>query len=189
MPVFLKLEEIHVLVVGGMYVGWEKLSAILTNSPQTKVRLVATEIGSEVRALAADNKNVTLIERVFQVSDLEGISLVVIGINDIEKSAEIREISHQQRLLVNVADKPSLCDFYLSSVVKKGDLKIAISTNGKSPTVAKRIKEFLNESIPETIDEILQNMTKIREKLRGDFEYKVEKLNEVTKGWKDDRSE
>lgn len=189
MPVFLKLEEIHVLVVGGMYVGWEKLSAILTNSPQTKVRLVATEIGSEVRALAADNKNVTLIERVFQVSDLEGISLVVIGINDIEKSAEIREIAHQQRLLVNVADKPSLCDFYLSSVVKKGDLKIAISTNGKSPTVAKRIKEFLNESIPETIDEILQNMTKIREKLRGDFEYKVEKLNEVTKGWKDDRSE
>ena len=92
-------------------------------------------------------------------------------------------MAHTRGLLVNVADKPSLCDFYLGSVVKKGDLKIAISTNGKSPTVAKRIKEFLNESIPESIDDVLQNMNVIRERLRGNFDYKVRTLNQVTKGW------
>ncbi|MFY0627760.1 MAG: bifunctional precorrin-2 dehydrogenase/sirohydrochlorin ferrochelatase, partial [Reichenbachiella sp.] len=173
MPVFLKLEEMKVLIVGGMYVGWEKLSAVLANSPNTEIRLVASEIGKDIRDLAAENKNVTLLEKPFQSSDLNEMQLVIIGINDIEKSAEIRNLAHQQRLLVNVADKPDLCDFYLSSVVKKGDLKIAISTNGKSPTVAKRMKEFLNETIPDTIDDILQNMTKIRNKLKGDFEYKV----------------
>ena len=189
MPIFLKLEEMKVLIVGGMYVGWEKLSAVLTNSPNTQVNLVATETGQEARDFAAENANVTLIERPFEESDLQGMNLVIVGINDVEKAAEIREMAHKQRLLVNVADKPALCDFYLSSVVKKGNLKIAISTNGKSPTVAKRIKEFLNDSIPETIDEILQNMTKIREKLRGDFEYKVDKLNEITKSWKDDKGQ
>jgi len=188
-PVFIKLEEMKVLIVGGRYVGWEKLSAVLENSPGTQVRLVATEIGDEVRELAGENPNVTLIERAFDESDLDGVQLVIVGINDIKKSAEIRELSHKHQLLINVADKPELCDFYLSSVVRKGDLKIAISTNGKSPTIAKRIKEFLNESIPDTIDEILQNMTKIREKLRGDFQYKVNKLNELTRGWKEDREE
>jgi len=84
--------------------------------------------------------------------------------------------------LVNAADKPDLCDFYLSSVVQKGDLKIAISTNGKSPTIAKRIKEVLNDSLPAEIDELLSNMQQVRNKLSGDFAEKVKQLNEITKG-------
>jgi siroheme synthase-like protein len=54
----------------------------------------------------------------------------------------IRHSAHDRKLLINVADKPELCDFYLGSIVQKGDLKIAISTNGKSPTIAKRLKKF-----------------------------------------------
>ena len=68
----------------------------------------------------------------------------------------------------------------MCSVVKKGDLKIAISTNGKSPTFAKRMREILEEILPEGINAILDNLTKIREKLKGDFEYKVKKLDEIT---------
>ena len=85
-----------------------------------------------------------------------------------------------RKILSNIADTPDLCDFYLSSVVKKGDLKIAISTNGKSPTLAKRLREMFEEIIPEGTQDLLDNLKAVREKLRGDFEYKVNKLNEIT---------
>jgi siroheme synthase-like protein len=82
---------------------------------------------------------------------------------------------------VNVADTPELCDFYLGSIVQKGNLKIAISTNGKSPTIAKRIKEVLNETIPDEINDLLNNMQSIRDKMSVDFAEKVKRLNELTK--------
>ncbi|UXP33322.1 bifunctional precorrin-2 dehydrogenase/sirohydrochlorin ferrochelatase [Reichenbachiella agarivorans] len=183
-PVFFKLEEMNLLIVGGGYVGWEKLSVVINNSPKTKIKLVAKEMGQEVIDLAMEYPNITLLEKAFEESDLEGINLVIVGINDPDASSSIQLICRQKNILVNVADKPSLCDFYLGSVVKKGDLKIAISTNGKSPTVAKRMRELLTDVIPDTIDEVLQNMTEIRDKLKGDFDYKVNKLNEITKSWK-----
>jgi len=182
-PVFFKLEQLNLLIVGGGRVGLEKLTAVLTNSPRTNIRMVARSFSKEVRVLAEDCSNVKLIEREFRPGDVENINLVIVGINNVVESEQIRDLAHARGLLVNVADKPDLCDFYLGSVVKKGDLKIAISTNGKSPTLAKRIKEFLNESIPESIDEVLQNMNQIRERLRGDFDYKVNELNRVTKDW------
>lgn len=182
-PVFFKLEQLHLLIVGGGNVGLEKLTSVLTNSPSTSIRLVAKEISDEVRELAKDHSNVKLIEREFRPYDLENIELVIVGIDNTRTSELIRDMAKTRGLMVNVADKPQLCDFYLGSVVKKGDLKIAISTNGKSPTVAKRIKEYLNESIPETIDEVLQNMNKIRERLHGNFDFKVRTLNSITKDW------
>ncbi|MEI4913981.1 NAD(P)-dependent oxidoreductase, partial [Klebsiella pneumoniae] len=86
--------------------------------------------------------------------DVDGADIVIIGINDKTKSAEISEVAKGKNKLVNVADTPDLCDFYLSSVVQKGNVKIAISTNGKSPTVAKRLKEVLNEAIPAEINNV-----------------------------------
>ena len=76
---------------------------------------------------------------------LDGADIVIVAVNDVATSEAIRNAAKAQGKLVNVADKPELCDFYLSSVVKKGNLKIAISTNGKSPTAAKRIKEVLQK--------------------------------------------
>ena len=87
----------------------------------------------------------------------------------------------QKNKLVNVADKPELCDFYMGSIVQKGNLKIGISTNGKSPTVAKRLKDLFNELLPEEIDELLDNMQAIRSRMKGDFADKVNQLNAITK--------
>ena len=105
---------------------------------------------------------------------------MIAAVNDITISEQIRDDAHRAGKLVNVADKPELCDFYLSSVVKKGDLKIAISTNGKSPTVAKRLKEQINEMMPDEIENVLENMHVIRKGLNGDFAAKVKHLNEIT---------
>ena len=90
-------------------------------------------------------------------------------------------LAKENKLLVNVADTPEQCDFYLSSIVQKGNLKIAISTNGKSPTIAKRIKEVLHDAIPGEMNETIENIHKVRNKLNGNFEYKVKKLNALTK--------
>ncbi|MGL1885408.1 MAG: bifunctional precorrin-2 dehydrogenase/sirohydrochlorin ferrochelatase, partial [Reichenbachiella sp.] len=149
-PVFFKLEEMQLLVVGGGYVGWEKLNAVLKSSPLTSVKLIAKDIGPEVRELVKGFTNVTLFEKAFEPSDLKGMNLVIVGVDDPEASTAIQGECRKQNVLVNVADKPALCDFYLGSIVKKGDLKIAISTNGKSPTVAKRMRELLTDVIPET---------------------------------------
>jgi len=178
-PVFLKLEKLTTLIVGGGYVATEKLTAVYVNSPKAKVRLVAPEICPEVRALILEH-NIHFEERAFITSDLEGIDLAIIAINDKEISYEIHSACEENGVLTNVADKPELCDFYLSSVVQKGNLKIAISTNGKSPTIAKRVKEVLNEAIPHEMDEVLDNMEKIRKKLGGDFSDKVRQLNDIT---------
>ena len=178
-PVFFKLEKLNTLIVGGGYVAAEKLNAIYNNSPKAKIQLVASEINSDVRALI-EKHNIPFHERPFSNSDLEGIDLSIIAINDKDISSEIHSACVAQRVLTNVADKPDLCDFYLSSVVQKGNLKIAISTNGKSPTIAKRVKEVLNDSFPDEMNEVLDNMENIRKTLGGDFSDKVRQLNDIT---------
>ena len=160
-PVFLKLEELRVLLVGAGKVGLEKLTSLLTNSPSTSVHIVATEVSDEMRRLAASHSNVIIEKRNFHPVDLEEKEIVIIAINDKEESLRIRNLAKENNLLVNVADTPEQCDFYLSSIVQKGNLKIAISTNGKSPTIAKRIKEVLHDAIPGEMNEAIENIHKV----------------------------
>ncbi len=180
-PVFLKLENMRVLVVGGGNVGLEKLNAILHNSPATNVQLVAVAINEQVRSLAAKHSNIQIAEREFEEADLDDVQVVIVAVNDPVDSEIISTLARRKGKLVNVADKPELCDFYLSSIVQKGNLKIAISTNGKSPTLAKRLKEVFNEMLPDKLDDVLNNMHIIRTKLNGDFAAKVKKLDDITK--------
>ena len=179
-PVFLKLNQLRLLVVGGGYVGMEKLQAILSNSPEAKIVLVATEISAEIKELVKAYPAVSLIERPYALSDFDNIDIAIVAINDAFISSQVAADAKSKGILINVADKPDLCDFYHGSIVQKGNLKIAISTNGKSPTIAKRIKEVLNETLPGEIDDLLKNMQNIRNKIGGDFSEKVKQLNEIT---------
>lgn len=179
-PIFLKLDQLDTLIVGGGYVGLEKISGLLKSSPNANVTLVAAEIKPEIRELGNSYPNLKLIERPFTDSDLHNRDLVIIGTNDKQLNAIIKDKAKALKILTNVADTPDLCDFYLSSVVTKGDLKIAISTNGKSPTLAKRFREMMEEVLPEEVPELLNNMREIRDRLKGDFEYKLKTLNDLT---------
>lgn len=188
-PVFIKLNSIHTLLVGGGPVGLEKLTAILGNSPDANVTVIALDVLPELKQLAEKHERVSVLNREFNDADLEGIDLVVAATNNGALNQQIREEADRRNLLVNFADKPDLCNFYLGSIVKKGDLKIAISTNGKSPTIAKRLKEVLNDSLPEEINDTLQNMQALRNTLNGDFASKVKKLNAVTSSLVDGKGE
>jgi siroheme synthase-like protein len=180
-PVFLKLDELNVLIIGAGTIGLEKLSAILANAPSTRLRVVATEISDAVAELALQHGNIELVCKEYEPADLDWAGLVITAINDPEVSARISQDAREKGKLINAADKPELCDFYLGSIVKKGNLKIAISTNGKSPTIAKRLKEVLSDVMPDQLDEVLENMHVIRNKLSGNFTDKVNKLNHITR--------
>jgi siroheme synthase-like protein len=179
-PIFLKLQNFRTLLVGAGNVGLEKLEAMLNNSPKANVTVLGERVLPQLKEFIKAYPTVELFERRFKEEDLKGVELVVLATDDKDLHRYIRGIAKEKGLLVNVADTPELCDFYLGSIVKKGNLKIAISTNGKSPTVAKRIKQVINDSLPDEIDDTLDKMSKLRDTLKGDFAYKVKKMNEAT---------
>lgn len=179
-PVFLKLEQLRTVIIGGGTIGLEKLNAVVQNSPAAAVKLVAITVKPEIKELAQQNETIQLFERSYEAADFDDVDMVIVAVNDKELSRKIYQEAKAKGKLVNVADTPELCDFYLSSVVKKGNLKIAISTNGKSPTLAKRLKETFSEMLPDEIDDVLDNMQIIRNRLNGNFADKVRKLNDIT---------
>lgn len=189
-PVFLKLHQLHTLIVGGGNVGLEKLEAVLRSSPAARVTLVAEEIRRpEILEIAGHHPNLEVQVRPFAMSDLDGKDVAILATDSRALHEDIKVESRKRHLLTNVADTPDLCDFYLCSIVKKGDMKIGVSTNGKSPTLAKRMREYLTESLPDTdeVQTLLDNLKEVRDKLGGDFDYKVKKLNEITASWLEDR--
>ena len=180
-PSFLKPSMLRFLIVGGGPVGLEKLENLLRSSPEAHIRLVAPEIRDEIVEIAQENDKVELVYEYFDLKHVDGIDVAILAAGSREASGQIREqIKAQSRILVNVADTPDLCDFYMCSVVTKGDLKVGISTNGKSPTLAKRFRELLEDILPDEIPELLNNLRSIRDELKGDFDYKVKALNDLT---------
>lgn len=179
-PIFLKLENLHTLLVGAGNVGLEKLTALLKNSPEAKITIVADRVLPEIALLIQGKATIKLLERKFFTSDLEGKDVLILATNNRELHVQIKKDARKKRILTNVADTPDLCDFYLGSVVQKGDLKIGISTNGKSPTFAKRFREYLEDILPDNLQELVDNLNEFRNSLKGDFQHKVDALNELT---------
>jgi len=179
-PIFLKVAELEVLIVGGGNVGLEKLTFLLKSSPKAKVTLVAKMIIPEVSALAADF-HVDLIERAYHKSLLNNKQIVIAATDDLSVNLQVHRDCKKENILVNLADNPDYCDFYMGGIVTKGNVKLAISTNGKSPTAAKRLRQFFEEILPEDINDLVENLNQYRKTLKGDFEDKVNKMNELTK--------
>lgn len=179
-PVFLKAHELEFLIVGGGYVALEKMEFLFKSSPLAKVTLVAPFIREETLNFIKD-KPVQVIKRKFKLDDLHGKKIVIATTDVPETNKKVQEACNRRQILVNVADTPELCDFYMGGIVTKGNLKIGISTNGKSPTLAKRIRQFLEHILPQEIDELLDTLRNYRETLKGDFASKVIEMNKRTK--------
>lgn len=179
-PVFLKTKNLNVLIVGGGFVAEEKLTFLLKSSPDAKVILVSPMFREGTIKLAKKGC-VTLIEDIYKKEYLQGRHIVVATTDIPEVNVQVWKDCRAEAKLVNVADNPPYCDFYMGGIVTKGNVKVAISTNGKSPTTAKRLRQFFEEVIPENIDDLVKNLNEYRKTIKGDFEEKVEKLNEFTK--------
>lgn len=180
-PVFLKVKNLEILIVGGGNVGLEKLTFLLKSSPSAKVQMVSIDFLPATLALAKKH-HVKIKFDAYHEKYIEGKHMVVATTDNVAVNEQVYHDCRKRNTLVNVADNPPYCDFYMGGIVTKGNVKVAISTNGKSPTTAKRLRQFFEDVIPENIDDLVQNLNEFRKTIKGDFEEKVETLNEFTKG-------
>lgn len=179
-PIFLKSKNLNFLIVGGGFVAEEKLTFLLKSSPDAKVTMVSPMFREDTIELAKKGC-VTLVKDTYQKKYLQGRHIVVATTDIPEVNVQVWKDCRAEAKLVNVADNPPYCDFYMGGIVTKGNVKVAISTNGKSPTTAKRLRQFFEDVIPENVDDLVKNLNEYRKTIKGNFEEKVEKLNEFTK--------
>ncbi|ETN95032.1 precorrin-2 dehydrogenase / sirohydrochlorin ferrochelatase [Zhouia amylolytica] len=179
-PVFLKVNALNTLIVGGGNVALEKLTFMLKSSPNAQITMVAPIFRPDIIALS-EKHGIRIIEDVYDAKYLIGNHVVIATTDDIDVNVQVYYDCKERSILVNVADNPPYCDFYMGGIVTKGNVKIAISTNGQSPTTAKRLRQFFEDVIPDDVDQLVQNLNRYRDTLKGNFEEKVKQLNEVTK--------
>ena len=183
-PAFFKLNKLHLLIVGAGEVGLEKMHFILKSSPDAHITIVAPWQKEELIELIEKHRvgaaQIEVISRKFRADDIIGHDLVVAATNMPEVNRQVYTAAKYHGKLINVADTPDLCDFYMGSIVTRGSLKIAISTNSKSPTFAKRFRQVLEEVLPHDTTDLLDNLKGIRDRLKGGFTYKVKELNRIT---------
>lgn len=180
-PIFLKAKNLNILIVGGGFVAEEKLNFLLKSSPDACVTMVAPLFREKTIDLGFQG-NVDMISDVYKKDYLKGKHIVVATTDNPEVNIQVWKDCRAEAKLVNVADNPPYCDFYMGGIVTKGNVKVAISTNGKSPTTAKRLRQFFEDVIPENIDDLVKNLNEYRKTIKGNFEEKVETLNQFTKG-------
>ena len=163
-PIVLKLNARNSLVVGG-----GKMAAIRAKqliSAGAMVRVVSPEAGSEIESLAKA-KSVTLVRRRFRRTDLNRRYFIVIAATDDPKTQKaVFEAAERLGILCNVVDKPESCHFYMPAIVHRGDLKIAISTSGRSPALAGKLRQYLEEAVPENAADLTEVVGRLRSKLR-----------------------
>lgn len=179
-PVFIKLDQIQTLIVGGGNVALEKVTFILRQSPKANIKVIAKEFHADLIKIAIQNNNVKIVERTFVKSDLDGIKLLILATDDMNFNEETKHLAGEKNILTNVVDNPPLCDFYTSAVLRKGPVKIAVSSNGVSPTLAKRLRDVIADAIPNEVDESAELLNNIRIKIKGNLENKINTLNKVT---------
>ena len=178
-PIFLKTQQLRILIVGGGYVALEKLAFLFKSSPNSQVTILSPMLRPETETFM-NAHGVKYISGVYDHNFLAGFHLAIATTDQPKVNQQVFEDCRKLNILVNVADNPPLCDFYMGSIVTKGNLKIGISTNGKSPTFAKRFRQWLEAFLPEEIDEMLNKLYIYRGQLKGDFQYKLDAMNKAT---------
>jgi precorrin-2 dehydrogenase len=141
-PMFVKLEGREVLVVGAGRVGEPKIKGLLPTG--ARIRVVAIEASETVREWAG-NGEIVLEKRGFVPSDLDGVFLVVVATASRDLNELVFREARSRHILCNVVDVPDQCDFFYPAVVQRGDLQIAVSTSGQSPSLAQKLRQQLEK--------------------------------------------
>jgi siroheme synthase-like protein len=139
-PMFMKLENKRCLVVGAGKVGEPKIASLLDTG--ARIHVVALAADDTVRKWAQEGK-INLELRAFTAVDLDEIFLAVVATASRQLNASIYNEAQRRGVLCNVVDDPAYCDFYYPAVVRRGDLQIAISTNGQSPALSQKLRQQL----------------------------------------------
>ena len=159
LPVFMKMAGRRVLVVGAGNVAAEKIESLL--QAEAAITVVAPE-GLESVAKLADEGQVIWHRREFAAEDLEGVFVAIAATASVEVNHRVFALAVERGILCNAVDDPPYCDFYFGSVVRRGDLQVAVSTGGESPAVAQGLRRELEAALPRDLGPWLGEVGRLR---------------------------
>ena len=161
-PIFLKLEGRRGLLVGAGNVALEKISTLLKTG--VRLRVIAPEARDEVKELAREGK-LEWVARAFEPADLDGNFIVIAATDVSEVNAAVYRGAVERNIICNSVDDIPNCDFFFGSVVSRGDLQIAISTAGESPSLAQRLRSEIDEQLPQDLGPWLKTIGELRREI------------------------
>jgi precorrin-2 dehydrogenase / sirohydrochlorin ferrochelatase len=163
-PMFVDIEGRRVLVVGGGPVGTEKVEKLIDHG--AVVRLVAPRVTAELAAMVASGAVAEHRARAYRSDDLEGCFLVIAATNLDAINRIVWQDAEARNMPCNVVDVPPLCNFIVPSLVRRGELALAISTGGASPVVAKHIRRELEEAYGPEWEALVSLLREVRDELK-----------------------
>ena len=163
-PIALVLDSKPCLVVGGGKIADEKLDALLLSG--AVVTVVSPEVRPRIAALAADGR-ITLRLRPYAPGDLAGMALVIAASDDNALNAQVVTEARAAGILAQAVDFIPYCDFFAVAVVRRGDLQLGISTNGRSPAFARWMRERLDRELPAEYGDLLAVLGDVRDTIKA----------------------
>lgn len=161
-PAHLDIQNRKCLVVGGGAVGTRKVNTLLECG--ARVAVVSPDPTAQLTRLASEG-SITLRKRNYRSNDLTGMFLVIGATDDESLNHQVSKDAERAHILCNIADRPEACNFILPSIVRRGDLVITVSTSGKSPALAKHLRQKLETQFGPEYADFLLLMGAIRQKL------------------------
>ncbi len=158
-PISLNIENRLCIVIGGGKVAARKAQSLLTN--QGEVTVISPDLEETLSKLATEGK-IQWIRRGYQKGDLNDAFLVIAATDDTKVQEAVFHEAEKNNLLLNVADVPKWCNFILPATVRRGDLTISISTAGKSPALAKRMRQALEKEYTDEHARLLEILGSLR---------------------------
>ncbi|MHB1377440.1 MAG: precorrin-2 dehydrogenase/sirohydrochlorin ferrochelatase family protein [Candidatus Humimicrobiaceae bacterium] len=172
-PILLKLKNKKILVVGGGKIAERKVIRLL--KAEANILLVSPDITDSLQKFV-DEKKIVYNKRKFTKGDLKNAFLVIAATNDKKVNHLIFRESEKNKILVNVIDEPDYCNFYVPSVIDRGDLLVAISTKGKSPAFARILRKKLEEYLPDELSKEVALLGDLREEQKSKNAEEREKI-------------
>ncbi len=161
-PILVDLKDKKTVVLGGGQVALRKIVALLECGAD--VNIISRDLITELQDLLTEGK-IRLLDREFREDYLEGAFLMIASTDDPKINQRVSEIARKKGILVNAVDQPADCTFIVPSVIRRGDLLIAVSTSGKSPAMAKRVRERLSGEFGWEYGGFLLLMGKLRKEI------------------------
>ncbi|MBR2561764.1 MAG: bifunctional precorrin-2 dehydrogenase/sirohydrochlorin ferrochelatase [Eubacterium sp.] len=162
-PFFENIEGKTFLIVGGGRIAAEKVMRLIPFAD--KMHVVGTWVSKEIRQMADGRPQIYVEERPFAEEDLEGADYCIAATDVYETNRKIHDLCVQHKIPVNVVDTMELCEFIFPSLIKRGDLTVAISTAGKSPAMARYVKKQVESVLPEETEGMLERLGALRQVL------------------------
>jgi precorrin-2 dehydrogenase/sirohydrochlorin ferrochelatase len=162
-PVFLDIAGKPVVVIGGGNIAHQKVVGLLKAG--AGVTVVSPELNAEMASLQAEGRFRHIV-RDYEPGDLEGYTLAFVATDDRSVNATVADEGKARKVWVNAVDDPPYCDFIMPGIAQKGDLIIAISTSGRSPAMARKMREEIEEFLTDDWAAMLELAAEVRAELR-----------------------